>query len=186
MPSRASTPSSTPFRGLSAFPVTPADAQGRVEAGALARLVRRLAEAGADSIGLLGSTGTYAYLSRAERRRAIEAAREAAGKVPLIVGAGALRTDEAVALASGSSPAAWFNAVSAANPPDLDELTPAVAKLLAKLTGELDERPQVQVLNVAASPEWAETRARMLHALQPFPEARQAVALALTTGGGDA
>ncbi|MHB0704351.1 dihydrodipicolinate synthase family protein [Roseomonas mucosa] len=99
MPSRASTPSSTPFRGLSAFPVTPADAQGRVEAGALARLVRRLAEAGVDSIGLLGSTGTYAYLSRAERRRAIEAAREAAGKVPLIVGAGALRTDEAVALA---------------------------------------------------------------------------------------
>ena len=94
MPSRASTPSSTPFRGLSAFPVTPADAQGRVEAGALARLVRRLAEAGADSIGLLGSTGTYAYLSRAERRRAIEAAREAAGKVPLIVGAGALRTDD--------------------------------------------------------------------------------------------
>ena len=58
MPSRASTPSSTPFRGLSAFPVTPADAQGRVEAGALARLVRRLAEAGVDSIGLLGSTGT--------------------------------------------------------------------------------------------------------------------------------
>lgn len=44
-------------------------------------------------------------------------------------------TDLAVALASGSSPAVWFNAVSAANPPDLDELTPAVAKLLAKLKG---------------------------------------------------
>lgn len=61
-----------------------------------------------------------------------------------------------------------------------------LVELLAKLTGELDERPQVQVLNVSASPEWAETRARMLHALQPFPEARQAVALALTKGGGDA
>lgn len=87
--------------GLAAFPITPVDADGRVDVAALRRLVRRLADAGVDSIGLLGSTGTYPYLSRGERRRAIEAAAdEAAGKVPLLAGIGALRTDEAVALAA--------------------------------------------------------------------------------------
>jgi 4-hydroxy-tetrahydrodipicolinate synthase len=88
------------IRGLSAFPITPADEAGRVDVGALRALVRRLVEAGVDSIGLLGSTGTYAYLSRAERRRAIEAAlAETGGRTPLLVGVGALRTDEAVRLA---------------------------------------------------------------------------------------
>ena len=88
------------FSGLAAFPITPADADGRVDVAAVRRLVRRLADAWVDSIGLLGSTGTYAYLSRAERRRAIEAAvDEAAGRVPVMAGVGALRTDEAVALA---------------------------------------------------------------------------------------
>ena len=85
------------FQGLSAFPITPADAQGHVDTAALGRLLRRLAEAGVDSVGLLGSTGTYAYLSRAERRRAVEAAvKELHGSVPLLVGIGALRTDDAV------------------------------------------------------------------------------------------
>jgi len=90
----------TLFSGLAAFPITPADADGRVDVAALRRLVRRLADAKVDSIGLLGSTGTYAYLSRSERRRAIEAALdEAGGAVPVMAGVGALRTDEAVALA---------------------------------------------------------------------------------------
>ncbi len=85
------------FQGLSAFPITPADAQGHVDTTALGRLLRRLAEAGVDSVGLLGSTGTYAYLSRVERRRAVEAAaRELHGTVPLLVGIGALRTDDTV------------------------------------------------------------------------------------------
>lgn len=88
------------FHGLSAFPITPADRQGRVETGSLLRLVQRLEAAGVDSVGLLGSTGTYMYLSRAERRRAIEAAAGClGGRVPLIVGIGALRTDEAEDLA---------------------------------------------------------------------------------------
>ena len=53
-----------------------------------------------DSIGLLGSTGTYAYLTRAERHRTIKAAVECiGGRVPLLVGIGALRTDDAQELA---------------------------------------------------------------------------------------
>ncbi|MCZ0734160.1 dihydrodipicolinate synthase family protein [Phreatobacter sp. AB_2022a] len=86
------------FQGLSAFPITPADSEGRVDTDALQRLVARLVGAKVDSIGLLGSTGSYPYLSRAERRRAIAAAVEVARGTPILVGSGALRTDEAVAL----------------------------------------------------------------------------------------
>ena len=88
-----------PLTGLSAFPITPADPHGRVDTQALGGLLERLTEAGVDSIGLLGSTGSYPYLTRAERRRAIEAAVEkVGGRTPLLAGIGALRTDEAVAL----------------------------------------------------------------------------------------
>ncbi|WP_342165489.1 dihydrodipicolinate synthase family protein [Methylobacterium sp. SD21] len=88
------------YTGLSAFPITPCDADGRLDAAHLRRLLAPLVEAGVDSIGLLGSTGTYAYLTREERRRAVAVAAEAVdGRVPLLVGIGALRTDEAVRLA---------------------------------------------------------------------------------------
>jgi 4-hydroxy-tetrahydrodipicolinate synthase len=89
-----------PFRGLSAFPLTPADADGRVDVEMLSRLLERLCKAKVASIGLLGSTGTYAYLTREERHRAVAAAVECVdGRVPLVVGAGALRTDHAIDLA---------------------------------------------------------------------------------------
>jgi 4-hydroxy-tetrahydrodipicolinate synthase len=88
------------LKRLSAFPITPADASGKVEVSALRRLVAPLCQARVDSIGLLGSTGSYPYLSSAERRRALEATlEEAAGRAPVLVGVGALRTDEAVRLA---------------------------------------------------------------------------------------
>ncbi|PDT46523.1 dihydrodipicolinate synthase family protein [Sinorhizobium fredii] len=90
----------TLFTGLSAFPITPTDASGHVDTAALTRLLERTQLAGADSIGLLGSTGGYAFLSRHERRRAVEAAMACVGgRTPLIVGVGALRTDDAQALA---------------------------------------------------------------------------------------
>lgn len=88
------------FHGLAAFPITPADEQGRVDTGGLAALLGRLDAAGVDSVGLLGSTGTYAYLDRPERRRAVEAAAAClGGRIPLIVGIGALRTSDAQDLA---------------------------------------------------------------------------------------
>ncbi|WP_029029923.1 dihydrodipicolinate synthase family protein [Salinarimonas rosea] len=88
------------FRGLSAFPLTPIDADGHLQADVLGALLARIRSAGADSIGLLGSTGAYAYLSRAQRRETVRVAVECVGgKVPIIVGVGALRTDEAQALA---------------------------------------------------------------------------------------
>jgi len=89
----------TPFRGLCAFPITPTDEHGQVDVGAFQVLLGRLTEAGVASIGVLGSTGTYAYLTRAERRRTVEAAvDQVGGRASVLVGIGALRTDEAVQL----------------------------------------------------------------------------------------
>lgn len=51
-----------------------------------------------------------------------------------------------------------------------------IVELLAKLTGELDERPQIAVINVATSAEWLALRSAVLGALDPFPDARHAVA----------
>lgn len=98
----------TLFSGLSAFPLTPATACGEVMTAALQTQVERLADAGVDSIGLLGSTGIYPYLAPGQRRAAIEMAVLAAGGVPIMAGVGALRTDEAcahaeVAAAAGAS-----------------------------------------------------------------------------------
>jgi len=49
-------------------------------------------------------------------------------------------------------------------------------ELQAKLLGDLDERP---VVNVLLSPEWAQLRGQLVAALAPFPEARVAVAAVL-------
>lgn len=46
------------FKGLSAFPITPADEAGQVDSQAFSALVERLDAAEVDSIGILGSTGT--------------------------------------------------------------------------------------------------------------------------------
>ena len=87
-------------KGLSAFPITPMNANGRVDTPALQRLVAPLAAAKVDSIGLLGSTGSYPFLTRDERRRATDAAiGEVNGRVPVLVGIGALRLDEVIHLA---------------------------------------------------------------------------------------
>lgn len=79
------------FTGLSAFPLTPL-VDDRVDEVAFAGLVDRLVSAGVDSITALGSTGSYAYLSREERALVTRIAVDHARLVPVIVGIGALRT----------------------------------------------------------------------------------------------
>jgi 4-hydroxy-tetrahydrodipicolinate synthase len=86
------------FSGLSAFPLTPLH-DNSVDEGTFVQFVERLAAAGVDSICALGSTGSYAYLTRAERVRVAQLAVEHAGEVPVIVGIGALATREVLALA---------------------------------------------------------------------------------------
>ena len=53
-------------------------------------------------------------------------------------------------------------------------------ELLAKLLGELDERPQV---NILISAEWLELRAVIVGALEPYSEARGAVLRAIDGAG---
>jgi 4-hydroxy-tetrahydrodipicolinate synthase len=84
------------FTGLSAFPLTPLDAAGAIDEPAFGLLVTRLADAGVDSIGALGSTGSYAYLSRAERARVAQLAVSAAGGVPVMIGIGGVRTEHVI------------------------------------------------------------------------------------------
>ena len=92
------------FTGLSAFPHTPLRDDTFDEA-AYARLLERLTVAGVDSITALGSTGSYMYLDRDERRRVARAAVQHSGSVPVIVGIGALRTSQVQTLADDAQEA---------------------------------------------------------------------------------
>jgi hypothetical protein len=53
-----------------------------------------------------------------------------------------------------------------------------IVELTAKMVGELDDRPQV---NVLLAPEWTTVKVTLLAALRPFPEARIAVAQRLAS-----
>lgn len=86
------------FHGLSAFPLTPMNESG-IDETAFVNLVERLVAAGVDSICALGSTGSYAYLTLAERRRVAQLAVEHAGGVPVMIGIGAMRTRDVLVLA---------------------------------------------------------------------------------------
>ena len=79
------------FTGLSAFPLTPF-AGDRLDTEQLRHNIALLARSGVDSIGALGSTGSYAYLHRNERQQTARAAVEAADGVPVIIGVGAIAT----------------------------------------------------------------------------------------------
>lgn len=86
------------FSGLSAFPLTPLNEQA-VDEAAFTGLMQRLVAARVDSIGVLGSTGSYAYLTRAERARIAALAVQHADGIPVLVGIGALRTRAVLELA---------------------------------------------------------------------------------------
>ncbi|GAA1214900.1 dihydrodipicolinate synthase family protein [Prauserella alba] len=98
------------FTGLSAFPLTPLRDDTRlrddaVDEAALAGLVERLVDAGVDSVTALGSTGSYAYLTGAERARVARLAVEHADGVPVFVGVGDLRTSRVLAHVEGAETA---------------------------------------------------------------------------------
>lgn len=86
------------IHGLSAFPLTPMT-ESSIDLRAFAGLVERIAAAGVDSMGVLGSTGSYAYLAKTERMRVLREALAHAGAVPVIAGIGALRNRDVLALA---------------------------------------------------------------------------------------
>ena len=123
------------FTGLSAFPLTPLDESG-LDERAFAGLVERLAVAGVDSIGALGSTGSYAYLGREERRRVLALAVRHAAGTPVLAGIGALRTRDVLAHAADAQEAGASAVLLA--PVSYQPLTPdEVFGLYEDVTAEL-------------------------------------------------
>src|SRR5947209_8056169 len=77
--------------------VTPLTPDERVDEAGLRRQLARLLEGGVHGLYLLGSTGEQPALREAERRRAVEIAKEVvAGRVPLVVGTMAGSTSRAI------------------------------------------------------------------------------------------
>ena len=97
------------FTGLSAFPLTPLTASGVDEKG-FSHILSRLTEARVDSMGILGSTGSYAYLTREQRKRVATLAKQHAGDIPMMVCVGAVSTDAILHLADDAQ-AAGANAL---------------------------------------------------------------------------
>ena len=91
---------SEPFHGVLPALITPfTDDGGAVDTAALAENVERLIAAGVGGLVPGGSTGEFTTLSNAERRQVAETTIEAAaGRVPVVVGTGALSTRETVEL----------------------------------------------------------------------------------------
>jgi 4-hydroxy-tetrahydrodipicolinate synthase len=77
--------------------ITPLTPDERVDEGGLRRQITRLLEGAVHGLYMLGSTGEQPALREAERRRAVEIAKEeVAGRVPLVVGTMAGSTSRAI------------------------------------------------------------------------------------------
>lgn len=92
------------FTGLSAFPLTPL-LNDDIDEAALTRLLARLTTAGVNSLGVLGSTGSYAYLTREQRKRVTAIAKAHAGDIPVMTSIGAVSTAEVLRLAEDAQSA---------------------------------------------------------------------------------
>ncbi len=86
------------FDGLIAYPITPFHSDGEIDVGELETMICALAVSGVDAITVLGSSGSFAYLSPQERstvaRTAVRAARATAPGLPVMVGISSVGTRE--------------------------------------------------------------------------------------------
>ena len=88
------------FHGVFPYIVSPIKPTGEVDDAVLSRLCDDLIAAGVHGLAPLGSTGEFAYLSAAQRRRVVEVTIEAAhGRVPVVAGVASTTTADAVAQA---------------------------------------------------------------------------------------
>jgi Dihydrodipicolinate synthase/N-acetylneuraminate lyase len=92
------------FSGLSAFPLTPVNATG-IDEQSFLKILARLTAAKVDTLGVLGSTGSYAYFSREQRKRVATLAVQHADGIPVMVSIGAISTDEVLRLADDAQQA---------------------------------------------------------------------------------
>jgi 4-hydroxy-tetrahydrodipicolinate synthase len=86
--------------------VTPFTSHGRVDEGAVRRLVRRQVEAGIHFVVPVGTTGEAPTLSSAERRQVVElVVDEVKGAVPVLAGAGGYDTADVIEAAHAAAEA---------------------------------------------------------------------------------
>lgn len=87
------------FSGVHLFSVTPTDAAGDIAPALFQAHFDRAIAAGVRSVTVFGSAGAIGSFDESERKRIAEAAvQAAAGRVPVIVGTGAMTTAEALRL----------------------------------------------------------------------------------------
>ena len=87
----------TDFHGVFPYLVSPVDDGGRIKTDVLGKLASDLIKAGVHGLTPLGSTGEFAYLSRAQRDAVVQTTIEAAGKrVPVVAGVASTSTADAV------------------------------------------------------------------------------------------
>jgi 4-hydroxy-tetrahydrodipicolinate synthase len=87
----------TPWTGCGTALVTPFTSGGALDEPALRRLVRRQIDGGVHFLVPCGTTGECPTLTDAERARTVElVVEEAAGRVPVLAGAGGYNTDEVI------------------------------------------------------------------------------------------
>jgi len=89
----------TPFTGVGTALVTPFRKDGSIDEPAVRRLARRQIEGGVHFLSPVGTTGEAPTLSHGEKLRVIElVVEEAAGRVPVLAGAGGYDTRETITL----------------------------------------------------------------------------------------
>jgi len=90
----------TPFTGVGTALITPFRADGSLDEAAVRRLARRQIEAGIHFLSPCGTTGEAPTLSHREKLRVVElVVEEAAGRVPVLAGAGGYDTRDVIELA---------------------------------------------------------------------------------------
>lgn len=91
------------FEGIYTPVITPHDPDLEIDRDAFAAVIEHLVEAGVHGIVVAGTTGEYYAQTRDERVMLMKLAREIiAGRLPLVVGVGAIRTEDCIAYAEAA------------------------------------------------------------------------------------
>lgn len=105
------------FEGIYTPAITPLQADGSIDYGAFAEVLEYLIASGVHGIVVGGSTGEYYAHSLPERLELIKQAKDVIGdRLPLVVGTGAIRTEESVELGKAAK-AVGADAVLIGTPP---------------------------------------------------------------------
>lgn len=85
------------FKGIIAYPITPFDANEKVDVKLYKQLLERLIVSGSHAVAPLGSTGVMPYLNDEEKEAITEATVEQTkGRVPILVGVSNLTTERTI------------------------------------------------------------------------------------------